>query len=203
MFGIVTMVFRRKKKLTNDGRVSAEDLIDVLQSLFPRLDPTDDDEPGNMTSPQMLAQRVVVVALDQPDIGSASEWSDLMVFVESLLQRREAVEPPWDEFAQSFIEDLLNAVSHGDLPLSREQVDSSLFPWSMEAAQYFDRVWVSMPDDEGPNLMDVTKYDSISNPELRWMMRCMFRRTPNGRYVGTGDIVRREAQTGRPGGLVE
>jgi hypothetical protein len=68
-----------------------------------------------------------------------------MVFVESLIQKREAVEPPWDEFAQSFIEDLLNAVSHGDLPMNREQVDSSLFPSSREVAQYFDRVWFGSP----------------------------------------------------------
>jgi hypothetical protein len=196
-------MFRRKKEFIGGGRLSAEDLIDVLQSLFPRLDTTDEDEPGKTTSPLDLARRLVVVTLDQTDIGSASEWNDLMVFVEALLQKQEAVKPPWDQFAQNFIEDLLNAVSHGDLPLNREQVDRSFFPQSTMRAEYFDRVWVSKPGDEGPNVMDVTKYESISDSELRWLIRCMFRRTASGTYVGTGDIVRREAETGRPGGLAE
>jgi hypothetical protein len=193
------MMLRRKR--ASSGRVTSDELIDVLQSLFPRLDAADEEDPGKKASPGELAQRLVVVALEQPGIGSSSQWSDLMVFVEALLQKREAVEPPWDQFAHSFIEDLLNAVSHGDLPLSREQVDSFLFPQSMEVAQYFDRVWVSQPNDEGPNVMDVAKYESLGSGELRWLIRCMFRRTASGAYVGTADIVRREAATGRPGGL--
>jgi hypothetical protein len=196
-------VFRRKKETADSGRISADELIDVLQSLFPTLNSADEEESGKTASPGELARRLVVTALDQPDIASSSKWSDLMVFVEALLQRREAVEPPWDQFAQSFIEDLLNAVSHGDLPLSRELVDSALFPQSTEVAQYFDRVCVSQSNDEGPTVMDDTKYESLSSAELRWLIRCMFRRTPSGTYVGTPDIVRREAETGRPGGLSE
>jgi len=196
-------VFRRKRGTANSSRVSADELTDVLQSLFPTLNSADDEEPEKATSPGELARRLVVVALDQPDVESSSQWSDLMVFVEALLQKREAVEPPWDQFAQSFIEDLFNSVSHDDLPLSRAQIDSSLLALSTECAQYFDTVWVSQPNDEGPNVMDVTKYELLSNAELRWMIHCMFRRTPSGAYVGTADIVRREAETGRPGGLTE
>jgi hypothetical protein len=123
--------------------------------------------------------------------------------VEALIVRDLAVDPPWDNFAQSFVEDLLNAVSHGDLQLTREQIDSFLLPKSTEMARYFDRVWVSKHGDEGPNVMDIERYQSIEGSELRWVIRFAFRRTDSGLYVGISDILRREAQTGRPGGLTD
>lgn len=196
-------MFRRRRETADDGRLSTKELVNVLQSLFPTLDVADEDEHEKTASPTELARRLVVVALDQPDVESSSQWSDLMILVEALLQKREALEPPWDQLARSFIEDLLNAVSHGDLQLTREAVDGYLYPQSTEVAQYFDRVWASKPGDEGQKVMDVTKYESLTNPELRWIIRCMFRRTYSGAYVGTADIVRREAVTGLPGGLAE
>ena len=167
-------------------------------SLFPTLDTADEDEPGEAH----VAGRACPTTRDYRS-ESTGHRIDLAVvrfdgFRGGPAQKPEAVEPPWDEFPQSFIENLLNAVSHGDLPLSREQVDSFLFPQSTEVAQYFDRVWVSQPDDEGPDVMDVTKYQSLSSAELRWLIRCMFRRTASGAYVGIADIMRREAQTGVP-----
>ena len=109
--------------------------MEVLQSLFPTLNSSDDERPETRASPNELARRLLVVALDEPDIGSSSQWSDLIVFLEFLLERRDVVEAPWEQFAQSFIEDLLNAVSHGDLPLRREQIDSSLHPESTRVAE--------------------------------------------------------------------
>jgi hypothetical protein len=119
-------VFRRKKETAN-GRVSADAFTEVLQSLFPTLNSGDDGESGRTASSGELARRLVVTALDQPDIASSSQWSDLVVFVEALLQRRDAVEPPWNQFAQTFIEDLLNAVSHGDLPLAENRLTVPFF----------------------------------------------------------------------------
>jgi hypothetical protein len=179
--------------------VSGEDLIEILESLFPGLDTVGGSDSGTSKQPTEVAREVIVLALDRPGILESSDWSDLLVLIEVLLDK--GAQPPWGDFAWSFVEDLLNAVSHGDVPISRQQVDEGLAPKSRGLANHLDRVWVSMPGDEGPNVMDQTKFDSISSPELRWMVRCMFRRTPGGTYVGTADIVRREAQTGRPGGL--
>ena len=106
---------------------------------------------------------------------------------------------PRDELAQSFLEDLLNAVSHGDLPITRTQVDEGLGPISTERAHYFDRVWVAMPNDVATEVMESGTFESIRDDELRWLVRCSFRRTPNGSYVGISDIVRRETRTGLPG----
>jgi hypothetical protein len=196
-------MLRRKKRSGSGGPASSEDLIGVLQSLFPRLDISDEEDPEKIASPTEVGRRLVRVALDQPDIATTSEWSDLLILVEALIVRDLAVDPPWDNFAQSFVEDLLNAVSHGDLQLTREQIDSFLLPKSTEMARYFDRVWVSKHGDEGPNVMDIERYQSIEGSELRWVIRFAFRRTDSGLYVGISDILRREAQTGRPGGLTD
>jgi hypothetical protein len=181
--------------------VDAADLIEVLESLFPGLEPLGEAEPGRTKQPTDAARELVTLALDRPGILATSEWSDPLVLIEVLLDK--GAEPPWDHFAWSFVEDLLNAVSHGDLPVTREQVNEALGPASRTLADYLDRVWVSLPDDEAPNVMDQSKFDSIGNPDLRWMIRCMFRRTSAGAYIGIADIVRREAKTGKPGGLVE
>jgi hypothetical protein len=180
--------------------VRAEDLIEVLESLFPGLEPIGEAEPGRNKQPTEVARELVALALDRPGIATSSEWSDLLVLTEVLLDK--GAEPPWEDFAKSFVEDLLNAVSHGDLQITREQVIDGLGPATKRFADYLDRVWVSMPDDDAPNVMDQAKFDAVGNADLRWLIRCMFRRTPEGAYVGTADIVRREAKTGRPGGLV-
>jgi uncharacterized protein YwqG len=98
------------------------------------------------------------------------------------------------------LEDLLNAVSHRDLSITRETLNHELGPASKELADYLDRVWVVLPDDT-PSEMNQETFDSIESPDLRWIVRCMFRRTPEGEYVGVADIVQREAKTGRAGGL--
>ena len=180
--------------------VSAEDLIEVLESLFPDLQPAGETEPGVIKQPTEVARELVILALERPDIVESSDWSDLLILIEVLLDK--GAEPPWDDFAWSFLEDVLNAVSHGDLPITRDQVNESLGPTSTRLTHRLDRVWVSMPDDEASNVIDQAKFDTISSRDLKWILRCMFRRTPEGAYVGTPDIVRREAKTGRPGGLV-
>jgi hypothetical protein len=179
--------------------VSAEYLIEVLDSLFPGLDPAGEAEPGRTKQPTEVARELVILTLERPDVIASSDWSDLLVLIEVLLDK--GAEPPWDEFAQSFLEDLLNAVSHGDQPIAREQVNEGLGPAGEWMADYLDRVWVPMPGDQASDVMDQAKFDSISSRDLKWIVRCMFRRTPEGAYVGTPDIVRREATTGRPGGL--
>lgn len=180
--------------------VGAEELIEVLVSLFPDLHPVGETEPGRTKQPTEVAREVLALVLEQPGIATSSNWSDLLVLLDVLLEK--GAESPWENFAGSFVEDLLNAVSHGDLPITRAQVDDGLGPAGRRLADYLDRVWVSMPDDEAPKVMDQAKLDSIKDPDLRWMIRCMFRRIPEGTYVGTPDILRREAKTGRPGGLV-
>jgi hypothetical protein len=179
--------------------VSAEDLTEVLDSLFPGLNSVEEAKSGGTKQPTEVARELVVLTLERPNIVASSDWSDLLILIEVLLDK--GAEPPWDEFAQSFLEDLLNAVSHGDLPIAREQVNEALGPASKRLVEYLDRVWVSMPGDEGPDVMDQAKFDSIGSRDLKWIFRCMFRRTPEGKYVGTPDIVRREAATGRLGGL--
>lgn len=72
-------MFRRKRQSGVSPQVSAGDLIGVLQSLFPTLIASDENDPGNMVTPDVLAGRLVAVALDQSDIGSSSQWSDLMI----------------------------------------------------------------------------------------------------------------------------
>jgi hypothetical protein len=179
--------------------VGAEDLAEVLESLFPALEPIGEAEPGRTKQPTEVGRELVIAALDRPGIETSSDWSDLLILIEVLLDK--GAEPPWDGFAASFLEDLLNAVSHGDLSVTREQVNRRLGPKSLAKADYLDKIWISMPDDEAPDVMDESKFNSISSPELRWMIRCMFRRTPENTYVGIGDILRRETKTGRPGGL--
>lgn len=178
--------------------VKAEDLIEVLESLFPGLEPVGEAEPGRTKQPTETARELVALALDRPEIATSSEWSDLLVLIEVLLDK--GAEPPWEDFAKSFVEDLLNAVSHGDLPITREQVAGELGPAARRFADYFDQVWVPMPDD-APDVMDQAKFDAIGNADLKWLIRFMFRRTLDGAYVSTADIVSREAKTGRPGGL--
>jgi hypothetical protein len=179
--------------------ISVEDLIDILESLFPGLEVVGETEPGKTKEPIEVARELVAVVFERPDVVESSDWTDLMLLIEVLLDKGAA--SPWDTFAESFLEDLLNAVSHRELSVTREQVDECLGPASRQLADYFDRVWVSMPDDEGPNVMDPVKFDRIGDSDLRWIIRCMFRRTSEDKYVGTADIVRREAQTGRPGGV--
>jgi len=168
-------------------------------SLYPSLAPVGEAEPGRTKQPTEVASELVALALDQPGIVASSDWSDLLILIEVLVDK--GAEPPWENFAGSFIEDLLNAVSHGDTSITRDQVNEGLGPSSTRLADYLDRVWISMPDDEAANVMDPTTYASMSSPDLRWMVRCMFRRTPDGAFVGLSDILRREAETGKPGGL--
>jgi hypothetical protein len=108
-------------------------------------------------------------------------------------------EAPWDSFAPSFLEDLLNSVSHDDLPLSRTDVNAVIGPKTRELADALDRTWVPMKIDPEPRIMDLPTYQAIESPALRWIVRRSTRWTPGDIYVGINDVVQRQAQSGQSG----
>jgi len=176
--------------------LSANDLIEVLDSLFPGLEASGEAEPGRAKRPTEVGSQLVELIFEIDDPRSSSAISDLFILVEVLFDK--GAKPPWEEFAGSFLEDLLNSVSHKDLALSRSDLNDIIGPMSKTAAEAIDRTWVPLPDDPEPRIMDLPTYQTVQSSSLRWIIRRSTRRTPGDIYVGIGDIVRREAQSGSP-----
>ena len=195
------MILRRGRDRTGGqpGRVRAAEVVATLENLYPELNTAGTTEGGEPKSTSQIAGDLVRIVLDRPDPDSSREWAELFVFIEKLVAND--ADPPWDDFAFNFLEDLLNAVSHGQLTMTRERVNRWLGAGCQRTATYLDRVWVAQPDDNGPSVMNNATLRRIDDNDLRWTILRMFRQTASGAYVGTPDIVRREAQTGRPGGI--
>jgi len=169
-------------------------LNEVLVSLFPALDLADDDEPDTMATPTEVGTRLVVAMFGTDGDFVSSSASDLLMLLEVLIDK--GVEPPWDQFAGSFLEDLLNSMSHHDLPLTRADVDAMLGPKTSLAASALDKAWIPLPTDAQPRTMDLATYRSVENPDLKWILRCGFRRTSDDIFVGLDDLLRLEVGRG-------
>ncbi len=145
-------------------------------------------------APYEAVQRVAELVVTE----SGAEWvARLFRSVEDVLaeKNKEAVE----FMAFSLFEDVQNFSSHGDTAASPRDFMPMLGPLSAKVWAAVDQIWATV----GENLDEVRtrvpstneepltpeRYQSLQNPELRRIIRSIYRRLPDGTYVSVADVL--------------
>jgi hypothetical protein len=89
-----------------------------------------------------------------------------------------------------------NIASHNDSPTNSADLVTRLPPLCRAAWERVGDLWSAAAVHGDATAMTREKYDSVSSPELRATIQCMFRRLADGQLVGLADVIRYEASNG-------